>query len=54
MLNVGRMQDNFIEYSPQDNEKIFSQSTIEFVINKLENLVIFKNSLERGTHVTTL
>ena len=51
MLNVGRMQGNFLEYSPQGNEKIFSWSTLELVINKLENLVIFRNSLE-GRHVS--
>ena len=38
----------------QGNTKIFSWSTLELVINKLENLVIFRNSLEEGTHVTTL
>ena len=51
---VGRMQVNFLKYSPQGNKKIFSGSTLELVINKLENLVIFGNSLEWGTHVTTL
>ena len=54
MLNVGRMQDYILEYSPQGNKKIFSWSTLELVINKLENLVIFRNSLEGGTHVTSL
>ena len=38
----------------QGNTKIFSLSTLELVINKLENLVIFWNSQEGGTHVTTL
>ena len=52
MLNVARIQGNFLEYSPQSNKKIFSWSTLELVINKLENLVIFMNSLEGGTHVT--
>ena len=54
MGSVGRMQGNILNYSLQDNKKIFSWSTIELVINKLENLVIFRNSLEEGTHVTTL
>ena len=54
MLNVRRMQGNLLEYSPQGNENIFSWSTLELVINKLENLVIFRNSQEGGTHVTTL
>ena len=48
------MQGNLLEYSSQGNKKIFSWSTLELVINKLENLVIFRNSLEGGTHVTTL
>ena len=29
-------------------------SSLDLVINKLENFVIFRNSLEGGTHVTTL
>ena len=49
MLNVTRMQGNLLEYSPQSNKKIFSWSTLELVINKLENLIIFRNSLEGGT-----
>ena len=52
MLNVTRMQGNLLEYSPQSNKKIFSWSTLELVINKLENLVIFLNSLEGG-HVSS-
>ena len=54
MLNVRRMQGNLLEYSLQENKKVFSWSTLELVINKLENLVIFRNSLEGGTHVTIL
>ena len=46
MLNVARIQGNFLEYSPQSNKKIFSCSTLELVINKLKNLVIFRKSLE--------
>ena len=46
------MQDNLLEYSLQNNKKIFSWSTLELVINKLENLVIFQNSLEGG-HVSS-
>ena len=45
MLNVGRMQYNLLEYSPEDINKIFSWSTLELVINKLKKLVIFTNSL---------
>ena len=51
MGSVGRMQGNILNYSLQDNKKIFSWSTIELVINKLENLVIFRNSLE-GAHMS--
>ena len=51
MLIVGRMQYNLLKYSPQDNKKIFSWGTLELVINKLENLVIFRNSLE-GAHMS--
>ena len=43
-----------LEYFSKGNKKIFSLSTLELVVNKLENLVIFRNSLEGGTHVTTL
>ena len=46
MLNVGRMQDSLLEYSPQGNKKIFSWNTLESVKNKLKNLVIFRKSLE--------
>ena len=52
MLNVERMQDNLLEYFLQDNEKIFSWSTLELVINKLENLVIFRNYIEGGGHMS--
>ena len=37
-----------LEYFSQGNKKIFSLSTLELVVNKLENLVIFRNSLEGG------
>ena len=43
------MQGNLLEYSLQGNKKIFSWSTLELVINKLETLVIFRNSLEGDT-----
>ena len=43
------MQDNLLEYSLQYIKNIFSWSTLELVINKLENLIIFRNSLEGGT-----
>ena len=42
------MQDNLLEYSLQYIKNIFSWSTLELVINKLENLIIFRNSLEGG------
>ena len=34
--------------------KYLPWSSLDLVINKLENIVIFRNSLEGGTHVTTL
>jgi len=54
LITVDRMQGNLLEYSLQGNKKIFSWSILELVINKLENLAIFRNSLEGRTHVATL
>ena len=48
------MQSFRVFSDPQGNKKIFPWSTLELVINKLKNLVIFRNSLEGGTHVIIL